>query len=124
MAFAVVGPTATAATIGMKFFIGRLTGTWLGDVAGKGTVTLLANFQGNPSTTNFGAYFAYIPPTSGYIFQLDVSTLTSNFAVYGAAASNVGTTLASITYSVEMTSFNMVFNGIATAGVPIFCVAY
>jgi hypothetical protein len=124
MAFAVTAPTATAAALGMKFFVGKLTGTWLGDVAGKASATLLANFNSNPSTTNFGAYFVYIPPVSGYMFTWDVSTLTANFAVYGAAASNVGTTLASITYSVELTSFNCVFNGIATAGVPFFAIGY
>jgi hypothetical protein len=124
MAITVTAVTATAASIGLKFFVGKLTGIWVGDTAGKASASLLANFNSNPSTTNFGAYLAYIPPVSGYIFTMDVSSLTSNCAVYGAAASNVGTTLASITYSVDLSSFNCVFNGVATVGVPFFAIGY
>lgn len=121
MAFAVVAPTATAGTFGMKYFIGKLTGTWIGDVGGKASLTIAAAFAGHTSVT-YGAYFVYIPPLSGYMFQWDISSITSNFSVLGGGASNA--VLSSITYSVEFTSFNCVFNGIATAGIPFIAFGY
>jgi hypothetical protein len=123
MAVTVTAPTATAALAGLKYFVGKLTGTWPGDTAGRASVSILSAFSGNASAS-FGAYFVIIPPASGIVFQWDVGSITSNFACFGAAASNVGTTLASITYSIDFSSFNCVFNGIATVGLPFIAFGY
>jgi hypothetical protein len=112
MAITATNPTATAAISGMKVYIGKLTGIWAGDVAGAASVTIpLPN-----------AYFAFIPPASGYQFQLNLASQTSNFAVMGGGASNA--VLSSITYSVDLSSFNCVFNGIATVGIPFIAFGY
>jgi hypothetical protein len=112
MPITVTNVTATSAVGGLKMYLGKMTGVWAGDVAGKASVTVPLG----------EVCFVYIPPVSGYQFQVDVSSLTSNFAVMGGGASNA--VLSSITYSVDLSSFNCVFNSTATVGVPFIAFGY
>jgi hypothetical protein len=109
MALTVTTPTATVAVSGLKFFLGKLTGTY-----GGAWTTMTVPMS--------GTYFVHIPPVSNYVFAYNVATTVFAMIVGGASASN--SVLATSPTSVDLSSFNCVFNNEATVGVPFVAFGY
>lgn len=97
---------------GYKFYLGRLTGTYGGALT---TMTVPGINQ---------VVFVSIPPVSGFAFDYNVGT--SMFAVRTAHVSNTATYaegyMSSGSTSLDLTSFTMAWNGVATTGVAFFAV--
>jgi hypothetical protein len=99
---------------GYKFYLGRLTGTYGGALT---TMTV-------PGFTN--VMFVSIPPVSGYMFDyLLASTL---FAMRAGSASNTASYAegyqCSGSATLDLSSFTMNWNGVATTGVPFLAIGY
>lgn len=97
---------------GFKFYLGRLTGTYGGALTTM-TVPGLANVA-----------FVSIPPASGFMFDYNVGT--SMFAVRAGSVSLTATYAigysASGSTSLDLTSFTMMWNNVATTGLPFFAI--
>ena len=97
---------------GYKFYLGRLTGTYGGALT---TMTVPGINQ---------VVFVNIPPASGFVFDYNVGT--SMFAMRAGSVSLTASYaigyLASGSATLDLTSFTMAFNGVATTGIPFFAV--
>jgi hypothetical protein len=97
---------------GYKFYLGRLTGTYGGALT---TMTV-------PGINN--VVFVSIPPASGFMFDYNVGT--SMFALRAGSVSLTASYaigyIASGSTTLDLTSFTMAYNGVATTGIPFFAV--
>jgi hypothetical protein len=97
---------------GYKFYLGRLTGTY------GGALTTMSV----PGMNN--VMFVSIPPVSGYVFDYLLAS-----TVFAMRAGSVSCTasyaigyLASGSASIDLSSFTMNWNGVATTGVPFLAI--
>lgn len=97
---------------GYKFYLGRLTGTYGGALT---TMTVPGINQ---------VVFVNIPIASGFAFDYNVGT--SMFAMRTAHVSNTASYaegyMSSGSTTLDLTSFTMAWNGVATTGIPFFAV--
>jgi len=97
---------------GYKFYLGRLTGTYGGALT---TLTVPGINQ---------VVFVSIPPASGFAFDYNVGT--SMFAIRTGSVSLTATYAigycASGSTTLDLASFTMAYNGVATTGIPFFAI--
>lgn len=99
---------------GYKFYLGRLTGTYGGALT---TMTV-------PGINN--VMFVCIPPASGHVFDYDIGT--SRFCLRSSGLSSTASYaegyLVSGSATLDLTSFTMAWNGVATTGLPFLAIGF
>lgn len=99
---------------GYKLYLGRLTGTYGGALT---TMTV-------PGLNN--VMFVSIPPVSGYMFDYFVASTV--FAMRAGSASNTASYaegyMCSGSATLDLSSFTMNWNGVATTGIPFLAIGF
>lgn len=98
---------------GYKFYLGRLTGTYGGAYT---TMTVPGINQ---------VMFVSIPPVSGYTFDYAIASTYFAMRCGGSAtASYAEGFLVSGSATLDLASFTMNWNGVATTGIPFLAIGF
>lgn len=97
---------------GLKFNIGRITGSWGGV---RQSITL-----GGLNTP----LFVFIPPVSNYMFQYNPLTDYVSVLSEHTSSADGQVKLATYSTSIDLSCFTMYFNGQSTVGIGYLAIGY